>query len=218
MMYLPNLESSFQFLVNKPETEIIEMQDLVNKGVPTLDSSFWETLHNILNRSWFKRLWVVQEIALSRSSFVMVGDRILRFRWVACAIRMLSELYWPTMNNIIVVAKFCLNILCFHSKTSGFLGKSVPDRRFTSLSARTHLVLTTLREHEVSNAADRVHGMMGMFKHKFVKRIATNANSTVAETYESFAVASLLADRRLSLLHHVSPTPAVTGLPSWCPI
>ena len=49
-----------------------------------------------------------------------------------------------------------------------------------------------------------------------VKCIATNANLTISETYQSFAVAHLLPDRRLSLLHYVSPSPAVINLPSWC--
>ena len=126
ILYLPNLESPLQLLLEK-KGRGVETRDLVDRGLPPLDSLFWGTLGNILNRPWFRRLWVIQEITLCPSSFVLLG------------------------------------------------------------------------------------------KHKFVENVAINANLTVAETYQSFAIASLLADRRLSLLHFVSSTRAVEDLPSWCP-
>lgn len=216
----PNLESPFRLLEEK-EWGKIEIGELVSRGLPPLDSRFWETLGGILNRSWFRRLWVIQEITLCRSSFLLLGYRTVSFRsfyhatilmiYLCSREQTLSKLgaSQAEIYSAMVARQFCGNIIRLQS--------NILDRPTSSLSTRTHLLLNSLREQEASHLADRVHGMLGLFKHEFVKRIAINANNTIAETYQSFAVASLLADRRLSLLHYVSPTRAVNDLPSWCP-
>ena len=220
MMSLLNLRSTSQFILENEGRRVMVL-DLVDVGLPPLDSLFWESLGNILRRSWFRRLWVIQEVTLNRSSFVLLGDQSLPFGCLYDPAVILYGLVscehvpsslgasWAEINHVLLVAMLCRAITRLQFE--------VPDRRTSSLSARTHLLLAILRDQEVSHLADRVHGMLGMFKHKFVKTVATNADNTVAETYQSFAVASLLADRRLSLLHFVSPTRAVYDLPSWCP-
>ena len=220
IMQSPNLEAPFQLLRQKDWAKI-EIGDLVSRGLPPLDSLFWETMGNILNRSWFTRLWVIQEVTLCRNSFIILGCRAVPFFWFLIASFVLNIIYkmkqlpsnFGASQTETHHALEVVQLLC----DIWDLQTYVLDEGTMSLSSRTHLLLAVLKKQEVSDAADRVHGMLAMFKHKFMKHVTTSANTTVAETYQSFAVASLLADRRLTLLHYVVPTSAVTGLPSWCP-
>lgn len=220
IMQSTNLEAPFQLLREKDWTEI-EMGELVSRGLPPLDSLFWATLGNILNRSWFTRLWVIQEVTLCRNSFTILGCRAVPFLWFLIASFVLNIIHkmkqlpsnFGASQTETHHALEVVQLLC----DIWDLQTYALDEGTMSLSSRTHLSLAVLKKQEVSDAAGRVHGMLAMFKHKFIQHVTSSANMTVAETYQSFAVASLLADRRLNLLHYIVPTSAVTGIPSWCP-
>lgn len=218
IMQLPNLEPLRQLLKRKTKADIVE---LMIRWLPPLDSRFWESLSNIFDRSWFRRLWVIQEIALCRYSVVLFGCRTFPFRWLFNAAFIFDHL---RIYRLIPSKFAALQGKGYHAFQ---VARSLPritairthllGQRTMSLGNLIHSLLKTMREKEVSNQADRVSGMLGMFKHRFVKKAVTSANSTIAETYQNFAIASLLADRRLSLLHFVSPIRAVKDLPGWCP-
>ncbi|OGM44113.1 hypothetical protein ABOM_007286 [Aspergillus bombycis] len=43
--------------------------------IPRLGSTFWDDLGKLLERKWFRRIWVVQEIVLARDIIVMCGNQ-----------------------------------------------------------------------------------------------------------------------------------------------
>ena len=56
---------------------------LLELGLPSMDSTEWESLDAFFWRPWFTRVWIIQELAVSTDALVMCGDR--SFTWVDLA-------------------------------------------------------------------------------------------------------------------------------------
>ena len=47
------------------------------RGSPPLDSSDWDSVAEFFQRSWFSRLWVVQELAMAVEPIIIVGEYLM---------------------------------------------------------------------------------------------------------------------------------------------
>ncbi|KAI1451255.1 heterokaryon incompatibility protein-domain-containing protein [Annulohypoxylon moriforme] len=62
---------------------LLKIQDGENMKLPIIADRrmfaelAYQLFENILNRSWFKRIWVVQEVVLSKTTLLMIEDRIM---------------------------------------------------------------------------------------------------------------------------------------------
>jgi len=52
---------------------------------PPWDSSLWEPVKSLLDKSWFTRMWVVQEVILAKSATVIWGDAEIDWNWIGTA-------------------------------------------------------------------------------------------------------------------------------------
>lgn len=59
------------------------------------NSSNWKALANIFDRPWWKRLWVIQEVAFSRGALMKCGQREMDF---ANLIYIVNQLFIPSNN------------------------------------------------------------------------------------------------------------------------
>ena len=48
--------------------------DIEEKGLPERYSADWNALDSIFWRAWFKRVWVIQEVAVARSAVITCGE------------------------------------------------------------------------------------------------------------------------------------------------
>ncbi|KAI4271470.1 MAG: hypothetical protein L6R38_006868 [Xanthoria sp. 2 TBL-2021] len=64
-------------------------------GFPDLDSPIWRGLLVFLSRLYFKRMWVLQELAVAKGDiFVMCGEMILLYRILNYAIHFMDRQGW----------------------------------------------------------------------------------------------------------------------------
>lgn len=63
--------------------QALEPDDLPKLGLPSVDSDVWKSLDDIFWRPWFTRVWIIQELAVSRDAVVMCGERL--FSWMDVA-------------------------------------------------------------------------------------------------------------------------------------
>lgn len=56
----------------------LEDYRLSSRGLPA-HSTFWRGVHGLFTRSWLSRVWVFQEVALTKSVEVMRSDNTLDF-------------------------------------------------------------------------------------------------------------------------------------------
>jgi hypothetical protein len=93
------------FWLGKATLEIISLMDTLNQypgagpdsllGQLTLEDNRWDEyrtgLRQLLNRQWFKRVWILQEVANARKAIVCCGTRSVPAEIFACAPSVIGE-------------------------------------------------------------------------------------------------------------------------------
>ena len=63
-------------------------------GIPKLNYTSWIGVYLFLNRAWFKRAWIVQEIALARDPWFMCGRQLGSVEVVLQSLEILQQSRW----------------------------------------------------------------------------------------------------------------------------
>jgi heterokaryon incompatibility protein (HET) len=70
---------------------VILLKDLSKAGLPDAFDPAWAAVNSLLGRSWFSRVWVIQEVAVSKYSSIRCGSREIAWDVVASGIRAAHE-------------------------------------------------------------------------------------------------------------------------------
>lgn len=110
-------------------------------------------LEELLNRSWFRRIWILQEVAKARSAQVVCGAKSVSARIFAVAPRLRSLVPGPLQQAVLDIMPG-------------------PSRRFSWWSMQRDLetLLLKFRESEATDERDKVYALLG---------ISSNACATV---------------------------------------
>jgi hypothetical protein len=166
-----------------------------------IEEKVMEALHRIVNRPWFHRIWVVQELALSQSATIQIGP--YSFPWQP------FEFFFKWLPQHKVKTKV----------HSGFVEAAA---RVEKAKSRTPFADQLFRTAHLSatDSRDKVFGILG---------IATFTRNTIRADYTkqphevfSEAAAVLVQQKRLDLYLHLPLQPprgqvSSLGLPSWVP-
>ena len=71
--------------------QALSSKDLLELGLPSVDSGKWQSLEALLWRPWFTRIWIIQELAVSKEAIVMCADKSFPWADVAHAARFILE-------------------------------------------------------------------------------------------------------------------------------
>ncbi|KAI4233939.1 MAG: hypothetical protein LQ352_008207 [Teloschistes flavicans] len=172
----------------------------------------WTAIVKLYNRSWFRRLWIMQEVILAKGIFVLCGNRVLS--WAAIV---------DFANAISVVHPA---VLLQHGEKidgaiSGFvscsqvenLRKRVPNGNvmfFTSL-------LETTRDREVTDQRDRIYGLLGPLTDEIRNLIKVDYTWGTTDCYLQFCKAFIAREPTLTILSMAPSLQKAPSLPSWCP-
>ncbi len=63
-------------------------------GIPSINVRQWIDLYAFLNRSWFKRAWIVQEVTLCKNPVFLCGAVTLDFDMVFHRVDVLKKIGW----------------------------------------------------------------------------------------------------------------------------
>ena len=73
------------------QAKALSPEDLPKLGLPSVDSGKWQSLQALFWRPWFTRIWIIQELAVSKEAIVMCADRSFLWADVARAARFILE-------------------------------------------------------------------------------------------------------------------------------
>jgi hypothetical protein len=177
----------------------------------------WPAFYDLFKRPWWKRCWVVQEVAVS-------GDVI-----VNCG---LDSIAWEDLSLLLcfwhVICTQTWKRLDFHDaetdKAIRFchsLYYRIHIWRKASLPASLGDLLGILRESIASDPRDKIFSVLGMLSDGSRSEYAivpsyTSGNET-SEVYFATAEAILTQDLDLRLLTDISGREKEGGLPTWAP-
>ncbi|OLN97368.1 Heterokaryon incompatibility protein 6, OR allele 1 [Colletotrichum chlorophyti] len=168
----------------------------------------WGLLADLLDRAWFKRTWIVQEIANSREVKVHLGE--IEFPWglLARIILALSEYKLQTMISE-----------CKAIKAIGYMEHLRKERVDKSIMfAQTPLLtlLEELRDFKATIPSDKIYGILSLTEH--VNDLTVDYARSPEAVFKDFAVQQLQSGSLDILTHCVhSSKPTTLTLPSWVP-
>lgn len=161
-----------------------------------------QSLYRLIERPWFSRIWVVQELALSKAATVRIG--LFSFPWQ------------PFETFIKWFPKHKTDLL-----NSGFIAAAARVSRATRESHFVSQLCRTLHL-TASDPRDKVYGILGISTFSGLPIRPNYAKSV--QTVFAEAAASLLNEGQWSVYMHIPLQPwqamkydVLPGLPSWVP-
>jgi hypothetical protein len=204
------------------------LEELLSGDIPMedLDSFFdpkaWEVVHCLLNRTWWKRLWTLQEVVLGREVTVMCGYKTLPwdsfFDWLRTYLKLPSSEIWKSAHPSVLHNRAMINNGCpasFAFKV-GFRASFQTD----GVSWNLLRLLESFRECQTTDRLDKVYALLGLAADSsdFMEPDYTHSTLTV---YSSIAHTLIQRDGALDILHNsgigcLAATDSL-DLPSWVP-
>jgi len=184
-------------------------------GIPSYLARDWLALLCVFDVAYFRRMWIVQEVVVSRTVDVMCGHD-------GC-----------TWDELIAAISACIDLQLGRPYDVGMtmpIMATARARKFYSCGLRWGLLelLVRHRGFESTDQRDKVFALLGLVEDDQLARLGVKPNyekgCTVADAYVDLARRVLEASGRLDLLSVSAPVPLAQGargveldLPSWVP-
>ncbi|KAL8904162.1 MAG: hypothetical protein Q9207_003454 [Kuettlingeria erythrocarpa] len=163
------------------------------------DKKTWKSIISLLHRSWFERVWVLQE-ALS-------CDRVL----LQCG---RDSIPWVNVRKALLVLRQKTSVL--PPDIRGRLFAYARGLMAPPLASSEHLLLWT-RNQECTDPHDRIYGILGLLDPRIVAKIEVDYSIPVWKTYSRLVLAEKEVYQKLNMLNHCSIITRREGQPSWVP-
>ncbi|KAL9100203.1 MAG: hypothetical protein Q9187_009392, partial [Circinaria calcarea] len=166
---------------------------------------------SLLTRSWFRRMWVVQEVAMSGPNVVWFycGEQMIRFELLYTAVvnhtanMPPSERHWSMSLRVPRLLKEAIQL---RDK-----GEPIPQ------PAPFSWFLSTLIWKFATKPEDKIFAFYGIAKHLGWPLPPPDYGKPVHQIYTEATRCAIQQDQSLLLLHIVTGTSRIENLPSWVP-
>ena len=161
--------------------------------------SVWNATTNLLNRSWFERLWVFQEVRLANTVDVLCGEQLVSWGTFRRAIRLI-----PSMTQSLV------SVEIIHRAYS--LCNYVEKSRLSLANA-----LHATRYCVCSDQRDKIYAILSLIWENEKRGLVPDYSKTTEELFQDVFLHHLENTKSLSLLSHCEIRKGSTSKPSWVP-
>ncbi|KAM0166671.1 hypothetical protein ACHAQE_001191 [Botrytis cinerea] len=161
----------------------------------------WKAIHDLLDRPYFRRLWVIQEVSLASDlSIVKCGDRslpLVLFRKAVACLYSKSNLQYKGLRELVLE---CVRI------TESHHGKTLMA------------LFENSRQQQCQNPKDKIYGIIGLAPKRFAKLIRPDYSDDVpiTDTYRDMFLDHLRHFGRWELFSCEQSDRKIQG-PSWVP-
>ena len=166
-----------------------------------LDYEIWKSLDHLLNRAWFRRLWIWQEVFLAQGrAHLVCGNTSMPWDCFRKAVFLLVEKRMP-------------------SSLPGIL--SAITRAWSICSLRDQLSITTVLKTttnaQCSDQRDRVYGILELIEKSSRPNIQPDYTKTTVDVFRDLMLTMAIFHQDLSLLTLCKTLDLPTHMPSWVP-
>jgi len=174
----------------------------------------------LFQRSWFDRMWVIQEATIGIPSRVYVQSGKTSIPWtrllIASDILQSVNYSWSTSTTGL---KIHLGLTIYLSvvrwpRVLEILDNN-PEKYHNSPLA--YAVLTFAKGKKAMDPKDKVFGLYSLFRELHVEIPVPDYNKSVEQIYREATVASIKYDKLLDILYHCPSDNRRPGLRSWVP-
>ena len=178
-------------------------------GLPMIHRTVWYDLFDFFNREWFKRVWIIQELALSKNATILCGKKSLPWKVLAlaCVYLVRNGLDGPTFDLAALIRCVGLDM-----------------QRDDQQKSRPRTVMSVLLDNiraRATDPRDHIFAFNGLFESESFDEVITRPDyqRDCAGVYTKFAVDLLQQQQSLDILSisHSTEEPDIGKTPSWVP-
>ncbi|KAK0717282.1 hypothetical protein B0T26DRAFT_709393 [Lasiosphaeria miniovina] len=200
---LRQIHAAAQATAAADRDRLLTKAELARRGLPDDSGPDWKAVGLLFWRPWFTRVWIIQEVALARSSAVYCGgDSMPWHEFVGAAdfIRLQYHALWVDLDLMPAV----------QLQQAAKLAHSGQPRDLLWL-------LSTFRDRFATNPADKIYGLLGLAPADH--GVVPNYSAPVQQTYCEVARMLLQGQGSLDVLSLVGDSSwrRTPNLPSWVP-
>jgi hypothetical protein len=186
------------------------------------DEATITALRDIFSRSWFRRTWIIREIAASRSAIVHCGNRTIAWKSLrnACLkihsnVDLHGNFKNPYMQSCFQHMRYVDHIVQLDLRGDAL------DRYLLSHRDLLYL-MNNVSALEATDPRDKVFGVLGLSNkitplNPLLGQLKPTYEKPVQQVYVDVARYLILATGRLDILRACLGSGTVKGLPSWTP-
>lgn len=164
-----------------------------------------EAFRRLLERPWFYRTWIIQEVLLNENVMLLCGPHAISFQALGAQRHKHYGLMPPE------------GILNPWEKYEDLDGAAL-FRNLQTFPTRSHIKATDLLSHSrqclATDPRDKVYAILGLLEGELMR---VDYTISTAEVYRRFTQAVIEKDKSLDLLYHLGVHRNVAGLASWVP-
>lgn len=163
-------------------------------------------LRNLLNRPWFTRVWILQEVFMAdiEQTVMVCGDRWVDWLTVRCfktRIEAGEKEDFRSIYDSITLPFSWPYVLSLHERSSHSVHKDLGN------------ILHSTRHFGATDPRDRFFALLNLFEDAKAEGLVADYGLTTAQAYE--ALARFLIQHDLGILSSVQGFSDLEGLPSW---
>ncbi|KAF7897186.1 hypothetical protein EAF00_005414 [Botryotinia globosa] len=196
----------------------IDPESLDRMQLPRSDSKTWHALWRFLSHPWFTRLWIIQEVMLSNSPWIMSGEELLMWDEFSRAVNHLStcgilqwlQLKFANVEDSSEVSDISQTVLGLASQREHYRSAGHGTQIFDNL--------VSTRGGQCYDPRDKIYGLLGVCSDADEFHVSYT-DFTANQLYHDVAINSLTKDIRVLTpsLVFKSIDHESLDLPSWVP-
>ena len=214
-------------------------------GIPPISIQQWLSFLAFINRPYFERAWVVQELAVAESATMICGRHVVPWEWMSKAIDFLRETTWAfqlnltlirTMTDLSVLPEAHRRLLdpkISLGKSAVYLGHTRVNMENKASQSRHHpqrkhsfqYLLRVHRRTEATDPKDKIYAFLGLatptlqLRSGYNGKLQADYEQPVQQIYQDVAAGLILTSRNLGHLEQVEDPSLrrIRDLPSWVP-
>ncbi|KAK4506663.1 hypothetical protein PRZ48_000395 [Zasmidium cellare] len=168
-------------------------------------------IKSVLVRPWFRRVWIIQEVAFPPEIDVQCGEDKISWESLAHACSLVSRSVMMVDVDAPKDAKH-FHPTFYPKVLDATRQKIIKGERFSPLDA-----LRSFRTFQATNGLDKVYGLLGLVDDPSF--VTVDYSKSVQEIFREVAITSMRSSGRLAVLGECLPqeTPSKPGWESWVP-
>lgn len=180
------------------------------REVPSAFSPKWEAFFSLFERSWFKRAWVVQEVALSKDAWVVCGEPVITWSGIVRAL-----FYLQIYHTWILEFHGSGNVEVLHALY--ITQREVADK----VETKHYEILVRHRKSMATNPIDKIFAFYGLSSQRSFDKhhIMPDYGAKTAKVFTDVAMATLNNAENLDFLSvpRLDRDANSLKMPSWVP-
>lgn len=180
-----------------------EFPDMDNKyGLPFVCSPAWNAFAQLFTRPYFRRVWIVQEVALGSSVTVYCGPHTVK---------------WDDLTKAGLCVFIDSNTYEFQAHKAVQMLRAYRKQKTVQKDSQMADLMFSSYNLQCFDPRDKIYGMLGLMVEGLNGVLKPDYNASVQQVYCDFTVYMLLRDRSLAFLCNVLYPKRLEGFPSWVP-